>query len=655
MRPLKSGLLLYCLLLSALGAGAVEPVYVGYYRGPVMINSLGTVLTNGLFTFTNITDAAGSATRIGAAGFPSASWQKMAFDGVKYLTFVRSAAVQKGKGLYECDGNKGYTLISSNADSGVYTFTNWHGIGYCNSSYYGLYNGAGMSGPGLYRFTDPTDPENTAAHLFPSQTFPANIWNDVDFDGTRYLFAKTAAEGDPGIYQYDPQADSFTRISGAETYTNWDGLGVYVEPPPTPPSTNTPLLHKKIYVVLFGGQSNAAGWGYRQYLLESTNYPASPTNNPADFALAVPQSDVEMFSGVGLPEVIGVLTNLQSGTGMGSIRTNGTFQYPTQVTPPINRFASELSMARTVRDLIHIPNSKVVVIKYAASASSIYEDWRPDGTTNSTADGIQYRSFQTTVKSGLAAIQARYPDYEIEMLGMGWVQGESDALEGQATNYLANLTNFVADVRATFGTNIVFALSKLSPNQSGSANFATVREAQQTAADTGFKIAATETIGANYSTCTNFTEGGLHYLSPSLLQIGRDLGTAIVTASGLDSDDDGLPDAWENSYTPPGAAGLGNASGADYDGDGLTDLQEFQAGTNPTNSNDSLTLTKTASRVSWPAKKDVRYQMLASTNLMSWTDLGLPVLLRDSNSVFEVDFSPYITNSRAGYFRLQVR
>jgi hypothetical protein len=400
-------------------------------------------------------------------------------------------------------------------------------------------------------------------------------------------------------------------------------------------------LHKKIYVVLFGGQSNAAGWGYRQYLLD--------TGNP----LADPQSDVEMFSGVGLTAVIGVLTNLQSGTGMGSIRTNGTFQYPTQVTPPINRFASELSMARTVRDLIHIPNSKVVVIKYAASASSLYEDWRPDGTTNSTTDGIQYRSFQATVKSGLAAIQARYPDYEIEILGMGWVQGESDALEGQAANYYANLTNFVADVRATFGSNVVFALSKLSPNQGATVNWETVQAAQQAADDADPKVVATSTTGTNYLTADGFTEGKLHYLSSALLQIGRDLGTAIVTASGLDSDNDGLPDAWENSYAP-GTAGLGISPDADYDHDGFTDRQEFQTGTNPADPADRLSLTSAELKAHWPAKKDVRYQMITSADLKSWAEFGSPVLLRDNDSMVEVDFSGYMATNRSGYFRLQV-
>jgi len=58
-----------------------------------------------------------------------------------------------------------------------------------------------------------------------------------------------------------------------------------------------------VYVILLGGQSNALGWGYHQYLLDI----GSP--------LADPQTDVEFFSGVGgmyLPN--NTLTNLQSGS-----------------------------------------------------------------------------------------------------------------------------------------------------------------------------------------------------------------------------------------------------------------------------------------------------------------------------------------------------
>lgn len=625
------------LLPAVFYAGAAEPVYVGLFRGPT------NIMPPGLYSFTNLTDPAGSATRIGTAPFPAASWQKVAFTGAKYLIFVRTT-VQKGPGLYECNGISTYTLVSTNTETGsTYTFLDWHGIGYCNLVYYGLYDGTNMTGAGLYRFTDPTDPESTAERLFPSQTFPASTWSDVDFDGERYLFTRTANGGTPGIYQYDPLADTFTCISGSETYTNWDGIGVYVAPVVPPPPA--PLLHRKMYVILFGGQSNALGWGYHQYLWD--------TGDP----LAFPQDDVLMFTGKGLTPLMNVLTSLQSGVGNPSVKSGSPQQYPALTgTDAIDHFGPELSLGRTVRDLIRIPNSKVAIIKYAASGTSIYKDWLPDGTTNSATDGLQYRNFQTTVWAGLAALQAQYPDYAIEILGMGWVQGESDTANGQSINYFSNLTNFVADIRATFGSNIVFALSKLSPNQNTNASYATVRAAQQQADDADPKLVATETIGTNYLTGVGFAEGAVHYLSSALLQIGRDLGNAIMTSNSLDADADGLPDAWENSY-PPEMAGLGISPDADFDGDGYTDMQEYELGTSPVDPTDHLDFSVTGALAGrWAAKKDVRYQMLASTNLVSWAEIGDPILLRDSNRVVEVDLSPYLSPAnRTGFFRLEAK
>jgi len=277
-----------------------------------------------------------------------------------------------------------------------------------------------------------------------------------------------------------------------------------------------------VYVILLGGQSNALGWGYHQYLLDI----GSP--------LADPQTDVEFFSGVGgmyLPN--NTLTNLQSGSANSRIADktpSNPQQYPSITNVPINRFGPELSIGRTVRDLIHTPNSKVAIIKHAIGGSSLSSDWLPDGTASSASDGSVYQGFQTTVQNGLTALQNQYPSYEVEIIGMGWVQGEADS--GDAAAYQTNLTTFIQDVHATYGTNLIFALSKLSPNQSGT-DYTAMRAAQQAVADADPRVIATETTGTNYLTAIGFAESWVHYLSASYLQIGEDLGNAIFAASDL--------------------------------------------------------------------------------------------------------------------------
>jgi hypothetical protein len=293
------------------------------------------------------------------------------------------------------------------------------------------------------------------------------------------------------------------------------------------------VSNKKVYVLLFGGQSNALGWGYQQYLED--------TGNP----LRLPQVDIDMFyeiPGTGfLPE--DTLLPLQSGNSNTNVKPLPN-HYPALTNAPISRFGPELSFARTVRDRITDPDTKVAVIKFAMGGSSLWKQdcWLPDGTANSAADGKLYRIFQSCARRGIDALKKKYPDYTVEVLGMGWVQGESDALDGKGEEYQKHLTDFITDVRATFGTNLTFVLSKIAPQQiEGSADpkrieqWELVRAAQDAVAATVPKVAATETVGPAYAVSKGLAEGQYHFTTPALLQIGRDLGNALITTSGLQS------------------------------------------------------------------------------------------------------------------------
>jgi hypothetical protein len=94
---------------------------------------------------------------------------------------------------------------------------------------------------------------------------------------------------------------------------------------------------------------------------------------------------------------------------------------------------------------------------------------------------------------------------------------------------------------------------------------------------------------------------------------------------GVDDGLDGLPDDWQSLYfgTDPSKWPAPNA---DYDGDGVSNVNEFRAGTDPTDRNSVLKTFIEASdqgfRLNWNTQAGFIYKVQKTTNLTTWTDLG---------------------------------
>ena len=93
----------------------------------------------------------------------------------------------------------------------------------------------------------------------------------------------------------------------------------------------------------------------------------------------------------------------------------------------------------------------------------------------------------------------------------------------------------------------------------------------------------------------------------------------------IDANHNGVSDAWEKYYF--GAVLTNRTDLTDSDGDGMTDYAEFIAGTDPTNPASKLVFTgaliqtNSAVEFQWSAVPGRSYQLLSSSNLISWVPI----------------------------------
>lgn len=177
-----------------------------------------------------------------------------------------------------------------------------------------------------------------------------------------------------------------------------------------------PAASDEYKVFLLGGQSNMVGLG------SASELPTSPVN------LQQPQSDVLFYEG-------GILRDLQPGSG--------------------SDFGPEITLGRMVADVL--PNDNYAIVKYAANGTNLENDWDP-------LTGAHYHSFSNVVSSGLSALSNA--GHAVRIVGMFWTQGERDAKNGRtAGEYQADLVDFVAAIRNSYGDELPFFLSRLSIDQ----------------------------------------------------------------------------------------------------------------------------------------------------------------------------------------------
>jgi hypothetical protein len=129
-----------------------------------------------------------------------------------------------------------------------------------------------------------------------------------------------------------------------------------------------------------------------------------------------------------------------------------------------------------------------------------------------------------------------------------------------------------------------------------------------------------------------------------------DMGAYELQQSVSDLDGDGMDDAWENAYFVDGTNAQPHANG---DSDPFDNLQEFIAGTDPTNGASFFAVTNwmAGDRVlQWPMATSRLYTVWWSTNLAAGFQPLAPAVASPGNSFTDAVH----TATDAGYYKVEV-
>jgi iduronate 2-sulfatase len=261
---------------------------------------------------------------------------------------------------------------------------------------------------------------------------------------------------------------------------------------------STALAAKDVHLYFLGGQSNACGR-------------ANAADIPASSPLASPQTDVSLWyrntmtepKANGLPQ--SQIVDLAPGSGFGTAEPVYDIE-----------FGPEVAFGRTLADAL--PDQNIMIVKQAYGGSSLTTSW--------SSTGERYAEFLETSNDAIDAVTAN-GDNPV-LMGMIWVQGESDAKSSTMT-YGADLTDLISRVRTDLfeGADAPFVFSQLSDNQYEILipGMLSVREGQAWVNDNVDNTAMVVTDGAEFSTI--FETYG-HFDTTGQISLGTALGNEMV-------------------------------------------------------------------------------------------------------------------------------
>jgi hypothetical protein len=243
------------------------------------------------------------------------------------------------------------------------------------------------------------------------------------------------------------------------------------------------------------------------------------------------------------------------------------------------------------------------------------------------------------------------------------------AYNSSADSPLSNLTNAMtqlgapSDFSATAisATQVILAWTDNSSLENGF-----VIERANTPTDQSWLPIATNATDVTVFTSTNASCTKTYYYRVHAFRGITNSAYANVISNNTaaaDSDGDGVPDCWMLTYFhhAPGPAADQSRATDDADHDGVSNLQEYLAGTNPTNAASALRITSLSAasngvRLSWTTVGGKKYALQTNSALSApFSDLS-PVIVTPGTSEAATNFldPTAISNAPARYYRVRL-
>ena len=176
-----------------------------------------------------------------------------------------------------------------------------------------------------------------------------------------------------------------------------------------------------------------------------------------------------------------------------------------------NHFGPELAFGRHVRQAW--PGRHFAIIKVAEGGTNLHTDWK-------ARKGRLYKRLIKDVQQQMTALDKKW---RATLVGMTWMQGESDAHGAAATAYEQNLKTFMNAVRTDLNKpELPITIGLIAPIDLWKKH-ETIRTAQQSVAQSIGHANTVDTAG--YS---RHADDPAHYDAQGQLRLGKNFGKALL-------------------------------------------------------------------------------------------------------------------------------